>query len=89
MLPHSVPQSIIAFQVRYDVPFIWAVSRSGGEYTTHSLLQKYQRERLAIDPLLASYKSCVDDHHSKLVLQKEFQMDFRQKSLIHTYNARI
>ena len=42
--PHSAMQSIIAFQVRYGIPFIWAGSRESGEYMTFSLLQKYIRE---------------------------------------------
>lgn len=44
MNPHSALQSIIAFQVRYAVPFLWCGSREGGEYVTYSLLQKYIRE---------------------------------------------
>jgi len=42
--PHSAMHSIVAFQVRYGTPFIWAGSREGGEYITFSLLQKYLRE---------------------------------------------
>jgi DNA excision repair protein ERCC-4 len=42
--PHSALQSIITFQVRYGVPFVWAGNREGGEYFTYSLLQKYLRE---------------------------------------------
>lgn len=37
-------QSIIAFQVRYRAPFIWAGNRTGAEYVTYSLLAKYLRE---------------------------------------------
>jgi DNA excision repair protein ERCC-4 len=37
-------QSIIAFQVRYRTPFIWAGNRAGAEYMTYSLLSKYLRE---------------------------------------------
>ncbi|MFZ5426790.1 MAG: ERCC4 domain-containing protein [Thermodesulfobacteriota bacterium] len=44
MAPHSALQSILAFQVRYGVPFVWASSRSGGEYVTFWMLQKYARE---------------------------------------------
>lgn len=44
MKPHSALQSIIAFQVRYRVPFVWCGNRAGAEYVTHSLLSKYLRE---------------------------------------------
>lgn len=44
MAPHSALQSILAFQVRYGVPFVWAGSRHGGEYVTYWMLQKYARE---------------------------------------------
>ncbi|MFZ2445860.1 MAG: ERCC4 domain-containing protein [Syntrophobacteraceae bacterium] len=40
----SVVQSILAFQVRYRVPFIWCGGRVGAEYVTFSLLQKYFEE---------------------------------------------
>lgn len=45
MEPHAALQSILAFQVRYGVPFVWAGSRSGGEYVTYWMLQKFQREQ--------------------------------------------
>lgn len=44
MNSHSALQSIVAFQVRYRVPFVWAGNRAGGEYMTFSLLSKYLRE---------------------------------------------
>jgi len=44
MSPHAALQSILAFQVRYSVPFVWAGSRQGGEYVTHWMLQKFRRE---------------------------------------------
>jgi len=44
MKPQSVLQSIITFQVRYRVPFMWCGSRAGAEYMTHGLLLKYLRE---------------------------------------------
>ena len=44
MAPHAALQSVLAFQVRYGVPFVWAGSRSGGEYVTFWLLQKFRRE---------------------------------------------
>jgi ERCC4-type nuclease len=47
MDPHAVLQSILAFQVRYCVPFVWAGSRRGGEYVTFWILQKFQREHEA------------------------------------------
>lgn len=42
--PHAAAQSIIAFQVRYGVPFIWAGSRRAAEYLTYWLLSKYLRD---------------------------------------------
>lgn len=44
MKPQAALQSIITFQVRYRVPFVWAGNREGAEYVTYSLLSKYLRE---------------------------------------------
>jgi DNA excision repair protein ERCC-4 len=44
MKPHAALQSIIAFQMRYRVPFVWAGGRSGAEYYTYWTLAKYLRE---------------------------------------------
>ena len=44
MQPQAALQSVIALQVRYGVPFVWAGNRQGGEYYTHAMLQKYHRE---------------------------------------------
>lgn len=44
MKAHAALQSIITFQVRYRVPFVWAGNRAGAEYVTYSLLAKYLRE---------------------------------------------
>lgn len=44
MKPHAALQSIITFQVRYRIPFVWAGNREGAEYVTFSMLQKYLRE---------------------------------------------
>lgn len=44
MNPDAVMQSITAFYIRYGVPFLFAGDRSGGEYVTFSLLQKYVQE---------------------------------------------
>ncbi|KAF0235302.1 MAG: ERCC4 domain-containing [Desulfovibrionaceae bacterium] len=44
MDPHAALQSILAFQVRYACPFVFAGSRAGGEYITYWTLQKYVRE---------------------------------------------
>jgi ERCC4-type nuclease len=44
MKAHAVIQTIVAFQVRYRVAFIWAGNRAGGEYITFSLLEKYLTE---------------------------------------------
>ena len=44
MEPQAALQSVIAFQVRHCVPFVWAGNRAGGEYYTHGLLAKMARE---------------------------------------------
>lgn len=44
MKAHSALQSIITFQVRYRVPFLWCGNRAGAEYVTYGLLSKYLRE---------------------------------------------
>jgi len=41
MLPHSALQSIMSFQVRYRVPFVWCGSRQAAEYFTYWTLQKF------------------------------------------------
>jgi len=42
--PNAVLQSIIAWTIRYNVQFIWAGDRDGGEYFTYSVLSKYLYE---------------------------------------------
>lgn len=44
MTPQSALQSVVAFEVRYKVPFVWCGNRAGGELMTHSYLSKYLRE---------------------------------------------
>ena len=44
MKPQAALQSIITFQVRYRIPFVWAGNRAGAEYMTYSFLAKYLRE---------------------------------------------
>lgn len=43
MLPHAAVQSILAMQVKYRVPFIFAGNRAAAEYITFSLLEKFAR----------------------------------------------
>jgi DNA excision repair protein ERCC-4 len=45
MKPQAALQSIMAFMVRYSIPFIFAGTRRGGEYVTHGLLWKYVQEQ--------------------------------------------
>lgn len=44
MLPHAALQSVLAFTMRYRVPFIWAGSRKGAEYATYHFLRHYLRD---------------------------------------------
>lgn len=44
MKAHAALQSLITFQVRHRVAFIWCGNRSGGEYVTYWLLSKYLYE---------------------------------------------
>lgn len=44
MKPHAACQSILAFQVRYRVPFLFMGSRRAAEYATYSLLTKFAAE---------------------------------------------
>jgi DNA excision repair protein ERCC-4 len=44
MKPQAALQSIITFQVRYRVPFMWCGNRVGAEYFTFWTLAKYLRE---------------------------------------------
>jgi ERCC4-type nuclease len=44
MKAEAALQSILTFQVRYRVAFVWAGNRAGAEYITHGLLSKYLRE---------------------------------------------
>lgn len=40
MNPHAAAQSVIAFQVRYKIPFLFAGHRKAAEYMTYSILKK-------------------------------------------------
>ncbi len=44
MKPASVMQSVLAFQIRYRIQFMFAGSRANAQEITHSLLSKYARE---------------------------------------------
>jgi hypothetical protein len=44
MKPHAALQSVLAFQVRYGVPFIWCGNRAGAEYATFYFFRHYLRE---------------------------------------------
>jgi len=44
MNPESVLQSVAAFHIRYNTPFLFCGDRAGAEYITHSLLHKYVQE---------------------------------------------
>jgi len=44
MKPEAALQSITAFYIRYQVPFLFCGSRAGAEYMTYSLLSKYLYE---------------------------------------------
>ncbi len=44
MTPQAVLQSLVTFQVRYRVPFMWCGNRAGAQFMTFSLLAKYLRE---------------------------------------------
>jgi len=44
MKPHAALQSVLAFQVRYGVPFVWCGNRAGAEYVTFHFLRHYLRE---------------------------------------------
>lgn len=44
MKPHSALQSLLTFQVRYGVSFMFCGSRNSAEYTCYWLLQKFLRE---------------------------------------------
>jgi len=44
MKPHAALQSVLAFQVRYGVPFTWCGNRVGAEYATFHFLRHYLRE---------------------------------------------
>lgn len=57
MNPHAAAQSIIAFQVRYGVPFLWAGSRRAAEYLTYWTLQKFLREATV------RFESIVKNHN--------------------------
>ena len=44
MKTQAALQSILTFQVRYRVAFVWAGNRADAEYIVHGLLSKYLRE---------------------------------------------
>lgn len=41
MKPHAACQSVIAFQTRYGIPFVFAGTRTAAEYVAHSTLRQY------------------------------------------------
>jgi ERCC4-type nuclease len=49
MLPHAALQSIVAFQTRYKIPFVFAGYRSAGEYITYSFLEKFIMSKGAVN----------------------------------------
>ena len=57
--PQAALQSIVTFQVRYRIPFVWAGNRTGAEYMTYSFLAKYLRE------IGERYKLAVKGQHEK------------------------
>jgi len=44
MTPKAAMQSIVAFQVRYGTPFLFAGTREAAEYLTYSMLEKHLAE---------------------------------------------
>ncbi|MDR0881610.1 MAG: ERCC4 domain-containing protein [Candidatus Adiutrix sp.] len=60
--PHAAAQSILAFQVRHRVPFIWAGNRRAAEYSCYWLLSKYLREAEA------RYKAIIKAHGQEVAL---------------------
>lgn len=59
MSPHSACQSVITFQIRYGVPFIFAGSRPGAEYITFWFLSKfYEEQRKRLAALLSHASAC-------------------------------
>lgn len=56
MKPHAALQSVLAFTVRYGVPFIWAGNRAGAEYAAFHFLRHYLREAST------RYKSILEAH---------------------------
>lgn len=44
MKPHAALQSVLAFQVRYGVPFLWCGNRAVAEYAVFHYLRHYLRE---------------------------------------------
>ena len=45
MTPQSLLQTLAAWSIRYGLHVHWAGSRAGGEYLTHSLLEKFLKEQ--------------------------------------------
>ena len=45
MTPQSLLQTLAAWSVRYGLHVHWCGSREGGEYLTHSLLEKFLKEQ--------------------------------------------
>lgn len=62
MAPQSALQSLVAFQIRYRTPIIWAENRKGGEYMTHSFLAKYLREIQQSVPQLPGGRTVQNSH---------------------------
>jgi len=56
MKPHAALQSVLVFQVRYRVPFLWCGTRAGAEYAAFHFLRHYLREAST------RYKSILEAH---------------------------
>ena len=78
MTPKAAIQSIVAFQVRYQTPFMWAGNREGAEYLTFSLLEKHLAEiRKRYERSIEHQKSSVEVGHNDTITLTKVSQDIR------------
>lgn len=72
--PHAACQSVLAFQARYRIPFLFAGSRAAAEYATWGFLRQYlESARKRLKGLLAAHGEgeAAPEHCDALQAQKE------------------
>jgi len=72
MNAHAACQSVLAFQIRYSIPFVWAGDRRAAEYTVYWTLSKYLREaETRLKSIVRAHGETQDLAHPALGAQEQ------------------